>query len=120
VPFGGINESAIVGDVEILYRVNEDGTLNLRLFNKENDINYVGQGIGYTQGLGVSYAVDFDTFKEFVNRIFKNLKFDKEVIPASEDQDSDLSPDYINFSKSKKTATKKIKSNQEGLIPEEK
>ena len=119
VPFGGINESAIVGDVEILYRVNEDGTLNLRLFNKENDINYVGQGIGYTQGLGVSYAVDFDTFKEFVNRIFKNLKFDKEVIPASEDQDSDLSPDYINFSKSKKTTTKKTKKNQEGLIPEE-
>lgn len=119
VPFGGINESAIVGDVEILYRVNEDGTLNLRLFNKENDINYVGQGIGYTQGLGVSYAVDFDTFKEFVNRIFKNLRFDEAFVPASEDQDSDLSPDYINFSKSKKTTTKKIKKNQDGLIPEE-
>jgi hypothetical protein len=29
----GINESAIVGDLEIQYRVNEDGTLNLRLFN---------------------------------------------------------------------------------------
>jgi hypothetical protein len=38
VPFGGINESAIVGDLEIQYRVNEDGTLNLRLFNRENDI----------------------------------------------------------------------------------
>jgi hypothetical protein len=32
--FGGINESAIVGDLEIQYRVNEDGTLNLRLFNR--------------------------------------------------------------------------------------
>ncbi|RZJ29633.1 MAG: translocation/assembly module TamB [Flavobacterium sp.] len=30
VPVGGINESAIVGDVEVQYRVNEDGTLNLR------------------------------------------------------------------------------------------
>jgi hypothetical protein len=30
----GINESAIVGDLEIQYRVNEDGTLNLRLFNR--------------------------------------------------------------------------------------
>jgi hypothetical protein len=119
VPFGGINESAIVGDVEILYRVNEDGTLNLRLFNKENDINYVGQGIGYTQGLGVSYEVDFDTFKEFVNKIFKNLKFESLAAPVSEDQDSNLSPDYINFSKSKKTNTEKIKKNQEGLIPEE-
>jgi hypothetical protein len=34
VPFGGINESAIVGDIEVLYRVNEDGTLNLRLLIK--------------------------------------------------------------------------------------
>ncbi|RTZ01370.1 translocation/assembly module TamB [Flavobacterium sp. RSP49] len=119
VPFGGINESAIVGDVEVLYRVNEDGTLNLRLFNKENDINYIGQGIGYTQGLGVSYEVDFDTFKELVNKIFTNLKIDRVTVPVAEDQDSDLSPDYINFLKSKKNKTEKIKKNQEGLIPEE-
>ncbi|SHG33768.1 Family of unknown function [Flavobacterium segetis] len=119
VPFGGINESAIVGDVEVLFRVNEDGTLNLRLFNKENDINYVGQGIGYTQGLGVSYEVDFDTFKEFVNKIFKNLKFDKVSTATAEDQDSNLSPEYIKFQRSKKPATEKVKTNQEGLIPEE-
>lgn len=119
VPFGGINESAIVGDVEILYRVNEDGTLNLRIFNKENDINYIGQGIGYTQGLGLSYEVDFDTFKEFVNKIFKNLKIDRAAAPVAQDQDSEISPDYINFSKQKKSSTKKIKKNQEGLPPEE-
>ena len=119
VPFGGINESAIVGDVEVLLRVNEDGTLNLRLFNKENDINYVGQGIGYTQGLGVSYEVDFDSFKEFANKIFKNLKFDKVTTPTSEDQDSNLSPEYINSQRSKKTNSEKIKKNQEGLIPDE-
>ena len=119
VPFGGINQSAVVGDVEVLFRVNEDGTLNLRLFNKENDINYVGQGIGYTQGLGVSYAVDFDSFKEFVNKIFKNLKFDKVTTPASEDQDSNLSPEYINFQRSKKNNSEIIKKNQEGLIPDE-
>lgn len=119
VPFGGINESAIVGDVEMLYRVNEDGTLNLRLFNKENDINFVGQGIGYTQGLGVSYEVDFDTFKELVNKFFKNLKIDRETPPVAEDQDSEMSPDYINFSRQKKSSTKKVKKNQEGLLPEE-
>ena len=119
VPFGGINESAIVGDVEVLFRVNEDGTLNLRLFNKENDINYVGQGIGYTQGLGVSYEVDFDTFKEFVDKIFKNLKFEKVGTPAAEDQDSNLSPEYIKFQRSKKTNTEKIIKNQEGLVPDE-
>jgi hypothetical protein len=119
VPFGGINESAIVGDLEVLYRVNEDGTMNLRLFNKENDINYIGQGIGYTQGLGVSYEVDFDTFKELVNKIFKKHQLEREVKIGGEDQDSNISPDYINFSKPQKPATEKQKTNQEAVIPEE-
>ncbi len=100
VPVGGINESTIVGDVEVQYRVNEDGTLNVRVFNRENDINYIGQGIGYTQGVGINYEVDFDTFKEFVNKIFRNIKIDKEVLKRTEGEelppDSDL-PDYIDM-----------------------
>ncbi|WP_291104285.1 MULTISPECIES: translocation/assembly module TamB domain-containing protein [unclassified Flavobacterium] len=119
VPFGGINETAIIGDVEIQYRVNEDGTLNLRLFNRENDINYIGQGIGYTQGLGVSYEVDFDTFKELVNKIFKNQKLERAKKSDAVDQDSNLSPDFINISKPNKTNTIKQKPNLEGTIPEE-
>jgi hypothetical protein len=45
-----------VGDVEFQYRVNADGSLNLEL--DDDDINYIGQGIGYTQGVGMSYEVD--------------------------------------------------------------
>jgi hypothetical protein len=119
VPFGGINESAIVGDLEIQYRVNEDGTLNLRLFNRENDINYIGQGVGYTQGIGVSYEVDFDTFKELVNKIFKDQVLGSENSGAKQFQDSDLAPEYINFSKPKDPQTEIPKKNQDATIPEE-
>lgn len=108
VPVGGINESTIVGDVEVLYRVNEDGTLNVRVFNRENDINYIGQGIGYTQGVGLNYEVDFDTFKEFVNKLFKNIQIDKEVLKRTEGEelvpDSSL-PDYIEMERPKKKET---------------
>lgn len=125
VPVGGINESAIVGDVEVQYRVNEDGTMNLRLFNRENDINYIGQGVGYTQGMGVSYEVDFDTFKELVNKIFKNHKLERAIKGSNSNDDfpdSSINPDYLDFSKSKKTNKKekeKVKPNNQGLIPEE-
>ena len=119
VPFGGINESAIVGDVEIQYRVNEDGTLNLRLFNRENDINYIGQGIGYTQGVGVTYEVDFDTFKELVNKLFKNQKLGLESTVNPQYQDSNLAPEYINFTKPKTPKTKTPKKNFEAVKPEE-
>lgn len=119
VPFGGINESAVVGDLEVLLRVNEDGTLNLRLFNRENDINYIGQGIGYTQGMGVSYEVDFDTFKELVNKIFKKHKIVKENTIDNQFQDSNLAPEYINFTNPKKTKPDNIKNNNEAIIPNE-
>ncbi|MBU0942454.1 MAG: translocation/assembly module TamB domain-containing protein [Bacteroidetes bacterium] len=119
VPFGGINESAIVGDVEFQYRVNTDGTLNLRLFNRENDINYIGQGIGYTQGVGMTYEVDFDTFAELVNRIFKKYKLGKADTNSDIFQDSNLAPEFINFSNNKKPKAEQPTKNKEALIPEE-
>lgn len=97
VPVGGITETAIVGNLEVQYRVNNDGTLNLRVFNKENDITYIGQGIGYTQGLGMSYEVDFDTFKELVNKIFKNAKLERTASNTNQDIDSSLFPDNIHL-----------------------
>ncbi|MDX6182662.1 translocation/assembly module TamB domain-containing protein [Flavobacterium sp. Fl-77] len=102
VPVGGINESAIVGDIEVLYRINPDGTANLRLFNKENDVSYIGQGIGYTQGVGITYEVDFDTFTELVNKIFKNHKLERASKTSDDYQDSYLNPDFINFNNAKK------------------
>ena len=57
VPFGGINESAIVGDLEVQYRVNEDGTLNLRLFNRENDVNYIGRDQLKSTEYNAAYAI---------------------------------------------------------------
>lgn|GEM_PF-33026 len=120
VPVGGVNESAIVGDIEILYRVNEDGSMNLRLFNKENDINYVGQGIGYTQGVGISYEVDFDTFSELVNKIFKDHKLEKAIKSSNNDlQDSNLNPDFVNFSNKKDAKNKKDKDKKEAEKKEE-
>jgi len=121
VPVGGINESAIVGDVEVQYRVNTDGTLNLRVFNRENDINYIGQGIGYTQGIGISYEVDFDTFKEFMSKFFKNVRIEKvdsgdnDVVP-----DSTPLPDYIHMT-DKKPAKKKPETPEQNreAVPEE-
>ena len=97
VPVGGITETAIVGDLEVQYRVNKDGTLSLRVFNKENDITYIGQGIGYTQGVGMSYEVDFDTFKELVNKIFKNAKLERAEAKSNQEHDSSLFPDGINL-----------------------
>ena len=106
VPTGGVTESAIIGNFEAQYRVNEDGTLNLRLFNRENDINYIGQGIGYTQGVGISYEVSFDTFNELIAKIFKK-KVKANQVDDSADHDNNLMlPDYIHINKDNKNDKK--------------
>lgn len=117
VPVGGVNQSVIVGNVEVKYRVNDDGTLNLRVFNRENDISYFGEGIGYTQGLGVSYEVDFDTLKELWFKIF-NIKTEEEKNSASQEiPDSDLSPEFIQWTQDRKKKTDKPKKQTE-YVPE--
>ena len=124
VPIGGITETAIVGDVEVQYSVNTDGTLNLRIFNKENNINYIGQGIGYTQGVGMTYEVDFDTFSELVNKIFKNTKIEKANPIPQKSQSDDLLPDNYHFKNNKeeeknKNNSKKETPNKEAIPTEE-
>ena len=70
----------------------------MTLFNRENNTNYIGESIGYTQGLGVSYEVDFNTFKELIAKILNSKKNKKEKESKKEDvPDSDLTPEFIQF-----------------------
>ncbi|MFH4968229.1 translocation/assembly module TamB domain-containing protein [Gaetbulibacter sp. M240] len=80
VPVGGpgATETVVAGDVEINFLLNKEGTLTARVFNRENSIRNFGENIGYTQGLGLSYNVDFDTFKELLRNIVKKKSEPKE------------------------------------------
>ncbi len=101
VPVGGVNESNVVGDVEIQYLFNEDGTLRGKIFNRESDIQFVGAGSqGYEQGVGLSYSVDFDNFKELWTKIFKNKKVKDSIIKPKDTTKLDT-PNFINFTQKK-------------------
>jgi len=97
VPIGGVSETVIAGDVQIDFLLNEEGTLTAKMFNRENSIRNFGEEIGYTQGLGIAYNVDFDNFKELLLKIFKGKKDEINVLedPAQE-TDSRL-PTFMSF-----------------------
>ena len=42
-----------------------------QLIKSENEFRYIGDKLGYTQGMGLSYNVDFNNFKELINLIIK-------------------------------------------------
>jgi len=74
VPVGGVEENVIIGDVQIEFLLNEEGNLKARFFNKENEYQYFANDIGYTQGMGISYELDFDSFKELFKKTPKIKK----------------------------------------------
>ncbi|WP_245693384.1 translocation/assembly module TamB domain-containing protein [Salinimicrobium catena] len=100
VPVGGVTETVIVGNIEIEFLLNEEGNLRAKIFNRENNIQYIGEELGFTQGVGLSYQVDFDTFKELIQKIL-----DKEIATAATEEPQEeekeaqksLAPDYIRF-----------------------
>ena len=102
-PIGGVSETVIAGDVQIDFLLNEEGSLTAKMFNRENSIRNFGEEIGYTQGLGIAYNVDFDTFKELLKKIFKRK--DKEEAPVEETIIEDTSPKLPSFMTFKKKST---------------
>ncbi len=90
VPIGGASETAVAGDVQIDFLLNDEGTLAAKVFNRENSIRNFGEEIGYTQGIGLSYSVEFDTMNELLNKIFKSKEKQEEEKKAKEEAEARL------------------------------
>ncbi len=74
IPVGRYTKSSIVGDVELEVYLDKKGNLIFRVFNKQTELEYLGQQEGYTQGIGISYQVDFDTFSDILKKFGISVK----------------------------------------------
>lgn len=78
VPVGGVSETVVAGDVEVQVLLNEEGTLRAKIFNRENEIQqFLADRLGYTQGIGLSYEVDFISFKDLMAKVFSPKKAER-------------------------------------------
>lgn len=64
---GEQTQSSLIGDIEIEYKLNKDGTFRINVFNESNDnrrlqSNDRGQ---FKQGVGIYYKESFNTFGDF-------------------------------------------------------
>ena len=96
VPVGGVSRSTVAGDFEVEVLLNEDRTLSMKFFNRENSIQNFGEQIGYTQGVGLSYNIEFDNLRELLSELFLNKK-KKELERKENKTDKSKLPDYIDF-----------------------
>ncbi|AZQ45199.1 translocation/assembly module TamB [Nonlabens ponticola] len=72
VPVGSTTatERAIIGNVEIEFLLNQTGSLRLKIFNRENALQQIGQQEGYAQGVGLEYSIDFNSLQELYQKVF--------------------------------------------------
>lgn len=69
VPVGTKTQSSVIGEVKVEVLLNKEGSFRGVIFNRQNEIQYSAEEEGYTQGVGLSYQVNFNTFAEFLQKI---------------------------------------------------
>jgi hypothetical protein len=62
------NTNNLVGDVSVEYKLTKSGKIRLKAYNKTNDNTVLNADAPYSQGLGLAYKEDFNTFDELVKR----------------------------------------------------
>lgn len=77
VPVTGETQTSVVGEVKVEVLLNEEGNFRANFFNKPNEIQYSLEEEGYTQGLGLSYQVNFNNLKELKEKLISKKKKDK-------------------------------------------
>lgn len=96
VPVGGATETVIAGDFEVQVLLNEEGTLSAKFFSRESDIQeYLADRQGTTQGAGISYEVDFNSFKELFRKILGKDKPKKQTPKPKNNSDAILGNDGL-------------------------
>ncbi|HEX8515840.1 MAG TPA: translocation/assembly module TamB domain-containing protein [Bacteroidia bacterium] len=68
------NTNNIVGDVNVDYKITDNGKLRIKAFNKSNDNNLIYTSGPYTQGVGVLYREEFDTIGQLYKRYLGTLR----------------------------------------------
>lgn len=98
VPVGSKTQSSVVGEVKVEVLLNEKGNFRGVIFNRQNEIQYSNEEEGYTQGVGLTYQVDFNNLSELLQKIGLKKKNKNSI-----KKDTILAPKLNKFTKFKST-----------------
>ncbi|NVK04353.1 MAG: translocation/assembly module TamB [Flavobacteriia bacterium] len=71
IPVNSGTQQDPTGDVEVEYKITEDGRFRARAFNRSNQNNpALVQLSSYSQGVGVFYRTDFNTWNDLIEKVF--------------------------------------------------
>jgi hypothetical protein len=65
--------SNIVGEMDVEYKLTDDGKVRVKAFNKSNDNTFVTEEAPYTQGVGIFYREEFNSISDLYKRYKEKL-----------------------------------------------
>ncbi|MEO6302273.1 MAG: translocation/assembly module TamB domain-containing protein, partial [Bacteroidia bacterium] len=69
------NSGSLIGDVNVEYKLSDDGRYRVKGFNRSNDNTQIAtSGGAYTQGVGLFYREEFETFNQLFKRYLEKVK----------------------------------------------
>jgi len=66
------DRASFIGEFSLEYMLSKDGRFRLKGFNRSTNNSLLETNSPYTQGVGLFYREEFDTFKELWRRYFRN------------------------------------------------
>ncbi|WP_190311509.1 translocation/assembly module TamB domain-containing protein [Polaribacter sp. IC066] len=97
VPVGAQTQSSVIGEVKVEVLLNPEGSFRGVIFNRQNEIQYSQQEEGYTQGVGLSYQVNFNTLADLLFRIGLKKEINTRKEPIKKDTLKSINNKLINF-----------------------
>lgn len=82
VPIGTQTQSSVVGEVKVEVLLNKEGNFRGVIFNRQNEIQYTIEDQGYTQGIGLSYQVNFNTLSDLLSKIGVKSKKKQSIVKS--------------------------------------
>lgn len=99
VPVGAQTQSSVVGEVKVEVLLNEAGNFRGVIFNRQNEIQYSAQEEGYTQGIGLSYQVNFNSLSDLLKKIRLKKKNKNKNGTQKKDSTTSRHKSLLNFKK---------------------
>jgi hypothetical protein len=72
-----LNSSELVGDFDIIVKLTPNGKLQLKAYSRSNN-NLIYETAPYTQGVGVTYKEEFNTFTELWRKFLAIFRKERE------------------------------------------
>jgi hypothetical protein len=97
VPVGAQTQSSVVGEVKVELLLNKEGNFRGTIFNRQNEIQYSTEEEGYTQGVGLSYQVNFNNLSSLLTKIGLKKTTKKKIKKLQRDSLKLKTKGLINF-----------------------